>query len=223
MKNCPILFLSKKDDEYVEKALKFLKRNFTNVQSCLGEWGDPLPERIKNWTGDYIISYSSRWVIPDYLLKQANIASINFHPAPPNYPGFGCTNFALYEDAKEYGVTCHHMVKEIDAGAIIAVKKFPVFSTDNVDTLLARTYNYQLNLFYDIIGNIISSLTLPTSQEQWTRKAFTRKDFNELIKLIPTMTREEITKIIRATNYRTWKPTIEIHGFTFELKIDGDE
>lgn len=153
--NCSILFLGKKRDEHVEKALSFCQRNFTNVTTHLGKWGDPLPEDIGWWDGEYIISYLSRWVVPDYLLKKAKKAALNFHPASPNYPGIGCNNFALYEEAKEYGVTCHHMAPRVDTGPIIAVERFPVFPTDTVASLLLRTYDYQLVLFYKIMNIIL--------------------------------------------------------------------
>jgi methionyl-tRNA formyltransferase len=221
-RKCSVLFLGKKEDEHVEKALKFCQLNFTDVTAYLGKWGDPLPENIGRWEGEYIISYLSRWVVPEYLLKKAKIASINFHPASPNYPGFGCINFALYEEAKEYGVTCHHMASRVDTGAIIAVKRFPVFPTDNVATLLSRTYDYQLVLFYEIMSIIIEGKELPVSEERWTRRPFSRKELNELGRITPDMTKEEIAKRIRATTFGMWKPTIELQGFVFELKTEQD-
>lgn len=164
----------------------------------------------------------SRWVVPEYLLKKAKVTAINFHPASPDYPGIGCNNFALYEGAKEYGVTCHHMASRVDTGAIIAVKRFPVFSTDNVSTLLSRTYDHQLVLFHEIVSLILEGKELPVSEERWTRKPFSRKEFNELGRITPDMAREEIAKRIRATTFGVWKPTVELQGFVFELKSEQD-
>jgi methionyl-tRNA formyltransferase len=217
-----LLFLGKKKDEHVEKALRFCQLNFTDVTAHLGKWGDPLPEDIGWWDGEYIISYLSRWVVPDYLLKKAKVAAINFHPAPAEYPGIGCNNFALYEEAKEYGVTCHHMASRVDTGAIIAVKRFPVFAADNVATLLSRTYEYQLVLFYEIVSLILKGKELPVSEERWTRKPFTRKEFNDLGRITPDMSQEEIAERIRATTFGVWKPAIELQGFVFELKTEQD-
>ncbi|MDR1470941.1 MAG: hypothetical protein LBS75_00315 [Synergistaceae bacterium] len=184
----------------------------------LGKWGDSLPEDISWWEGDYIISYLSRWVIPEYMIKKAKKAAINFHPASPAYPGVGCCNFALYENASEYGVTCHRMNKNIDAGDIIAVKYFPVFPTDDVHSLLSRTYDFQLTLFYEIIGKIIMGEDLPASSEKWGRKPFSRKELNELYKITIEMDQAEIKKRIRATNYMRFKPTILLGDYQFVLK-----
>jgi methionyl-tRNA formyltransferase len=217
---CSILFLGKKKDEHVEKALRFCQRNFSDVTAYLGQWGDSLPEDIGYWEGKYIISYLSRWVIPEFLLKKAEVAAINFHPASPDYPGIGCNNFALYKKAKEYGVTCHHMASRVDTGSIIAIKRFPIFRTDSIATLLSRTYDYQLMLFYEIAGIILQGKKLPASQEKWTRKPFSRKEFNELTKITFDMSEEEIINRVRATIFDVWKPTIELHGFVFELKAE---
>jgi methionyl-tRNA formyltransferase len=145
-------------------------------------------------------------------------AAINFHPASPAYPGIGCNNFALYEGAKEYGVTCHHMLEKVDTGNIIAVKYFPIFPTDDVESLLLRTYDFQLVLFYEIVGKILNGENLPLSSENWDRKPFSRKEFNELIKITSEMDKNEIERRIRATNYQQFKPTIQIDDYIFEFK-----
>lgn len=213
-----ILFLGKENDEHVKKALEFCQSNFDDVRFYLGKWGEKLPKELDAWEGDYIISYLSRWIIPERILIKAKMAAINFHPASPDYPGFGCNNFALYEDAKEYGATCHHMQPHVDTGAIIAVKRFPVFSTDTVATLLSRTYTHQLSLFYDIASYMIGEKDLPISSEKWSRTPFSRKDFNALERITPDMSKEEIMRRIRATTFDKWAPIVELHGLVFELK-----
>lgn len=115
------------------------------------------------------------------------------------------------------------MASRVDTGAIIAARRFPVFSTDNVATLLSRTNDYQLVLFYEIAGLILQGKELPLSEQVWTRKPFSRKEFNELSGVKPDMSREEIAKRIRATNFDIWKPTVELQGFFFELKTEQDD
>jgi len=213
-----ILFLGKEKDEHCTRAVRFIERHGANVTVCLGKWGDPLPGETEVWDGDVIISYLSRWVIPDNLLKRARIAAINFHPASPDYPGIGCNNFALYEEAKEYGVTCHHMARKVDTGDIIAVKRFAVFPDDDVRSLLQRTYDYQLVLFYEIAAGILQGKPLPASTETWSRNPFSRKEFDQLSIIDPAMSEDEIGRRVRATSYGAFQPTIEIGDHVFELK-----
>ncbi len=213
-----LLFLGKSEDPDCARALEFCRRNFARVTFCLGKWGDPLPEEVRQWKGDYIVSYLSRWVIPEELLQRAGRAAINFHPASPDYPGIGCNNFALYEGAREYGVTCHHMAPRVDTGPIITVRRFPIQPDDNVDTLLKHTYEVQMALFFEIAQLLAEGRDLPVSTEKWTRPPFTRKQFNELFVITPDMSREEIARRVRAVSYQHWQPYVEIQGFKFEYK-----
>ena len=216
-----LLFLGKADDTDCARALEFCKKNFARVVFCLGNWGDPLPDEIRRWEGDTIISYLSRWVVPEELLSRAKKAAINFHPASPEYPGIGCNNFALYENAKEYGATCHHMATKVDTGRIIAVKRFPVYPEDDVTALLKRTYENQIALFFEIAQMMADGKELPVSSEKWTRPPFTRKQFNELFVIKPDMSKEEITRRVRAVSYGQYQPYVEIEGFRFEYKPEA--
>jgi methionyl-tRNA formyltransferase len=200
-----VLFLGKEKDGHVAKAAAFCRLNFEHVSVYLGKWGDPFPGGPGLPAWDCIISYLSRWIVSEDLLKQAKFA-INFHPGPPEYPGYGCNNFAIYEEAKTYGVCCHYMAPRVDTGAIIATKRFPVLSTDNGGTLLVRAYDYQLVLFYEVVARIVRGEELPLSTEQWTRKPFTRKQFDKLGQITVDMTQDEVARRMRATNVSALRP-----------------
>lgn len=180
----------------------------------LGEWGSKFDDDLGYLHYDIVISYLSRWIVPSHILDRAG-ASINFHPASSDYPGIGCNNFALYEGAKEYGVTCHFMAPVVDAGDIIASKRFPVYAIDDVASLLHRTYDFQLVLFYEVLGRIANGEKLVPSGEKWSRKAFTRKQFEALSTLTPEMSEEEMSRRVRACSYEHWSPKMHINGLTF--------
>lgn len=212
-----VLFLGKADDEQGARALRFLQANFPNLTVALGAWKDPLPPEARSWKGDYIISYLSRWVVPAEVLQAARLAAINFHPAPPEYPGIGCLNFALYEESPQYGVTCHHMAPQVDTGGMIAVRRFPLLPSDTVASLLERTHQHLLVLFYEVISGIVLGQPLPESAERWTRRPFKRGELNELSRITPEMTADEIARRIRATTFGSWRPFLEVGQHRFEL------
>jgi methionyl-tRNA formyltransferase len=110
------------------------------------------------------------------------------------------------------------MAKRVDTGSIIAVKRFPVYASDDVASLLARTYDFQLVLFYEVLSHVIEGRQLPVSDENWTREAITRKEFNRLGRITPDMSADEICRRVRAISFGPWKPTVEIEGYVFELK-----
>lgn len=211
-----LLFLGKAEDPDCARALEFCQRNFEPVVHCLGRWGDPLPEPARTWEGDYIISYLSRWVVPAELLGRARKAAVNFHPASPDYPGIGCNNFALYENAAEYGVTCHHMAPRVDTGEIIAVRRFPIYPEDDIASLLKRTYEHQMALFLEIAPLMAEGRPLPSAGEHWTRAPYTRKEFNDLFRITPDMPEGEVARRIRAVSYGAFQPYVEIGGHRFE-------
>lgn len=215
--NLSVLFLGKENDIHCTKALNFCQANFSHVTYSLGKHGDPFPQSFTEWKGDIIISYLSRWIITERVINNASKYAINFHPATPDYPGIGCTNFALYENAEFYGSTCHFMSPSVDTGAVIKVSRFPVLQSDGVQSLLERTYEYQLVLFYDIMFQILGNINLTASGENWSRRAFLRKELNKLMIISPDMDEQEMNARIRATNFGDFKPFIELNGRKFIL------
>src|SRR3977135_115641 len=86
--------------------------------------GDPFPELVREHYS-VILSFLSPLIVPVWLLDRTDSA-INFHPGTADYPGIGCYNFALYENAEQYGAICHHMESKVDTGKIIAERRFKV-------------------------------------------------------------------------------------------------
>lgn len=207
-----------KNNEWSLRAYNFLNLIFKNSEINFiysNEKYKKFPKEYLDITGDYLISFLSPWIIPSTVLNNFSLA-INFHPGPPEYPGAGCYNFALYEGSKDYGVTVHFINEEIDAGDIIKIKRFPIFENDNIVSLQKRTYDYMLILYYEIILELFEKGHLKKSNDKWKRKAFKRKDIEELCKLNFSMSKEEIIRRIRATYYPGMPgPYFEIYGKRF--------
>ena len=211
-----VLFLGKNGDTHCKRAADFVLNNFDDVSVYFGDW--EVLRLIPPIKWDYIISYLSRWIVPGHMLKYTHKAAINFHPAPPEYPGVGCYNFALYDDAPEYGVTCHHMEEKVDTGDIISVKRFPIYPTDNVESLIDRTREYLLVLFYYVMSHILLDHKLPMSDEKWKAEPTTFQDLEQLHEIDPDMSREEVDKRIRATSYNEFQPHLHLGEHRFEYK-----
>lgn len=214
-----ILFLGKRGDSLCEAAAEFTAATCENTTIADAALGESLPQSVSSWQGDYILSYLCPWVLPANILERASRACLNFHPGPPEYPGAGCTNMALYHEVAEYGVTCHHMIPRVDAGPIVQVRRFPVFQADTVLTLTRRCHAHIAAMFYDIISMILRGEALPTSEERWTRTAYTRKDLDALKVVTPDMDEAEVARRIRATTYPGWDGArMELHGRRFYLE-----
>ena len=210
------LILVTKKSQFCKIVQEYVSRKIPEAIIYEGDTGDVLP--IIEATGAIIISFLSPWIIPGLILNQAKL-SINFHPAPPKYPGTGCYNFAIYNREQEFGVTCHHMLAAVDSGPIIKVVKFPLFETDTVYTLKNRTQDYLLQLFYDIFDSVLQQMALPNSDEKWLRKPYTRKDLLQLCQITKEMSETEVTLRIKATFFPDGKdgPYIDLYGYRFKL------
>lgn len=208
-----VLFLGKRHDPYVKRAVEFLRAAYGEVEDHLGDWGTPFPE-CSYWY-DIVVSYQSRWIIPEWMLRRAKCA-INFHPGPPEYRGVGCVNFALYEGAPTYGATAHFMTTAVDCGPIIASSRFRVLAADTVASVLERTYEAQLALFYDVMSRVLDG-TVKASGEEWRGPVRTRKELDALATIGASMGEDEVRRRARATTFGDWKPHIEIGGATFAI------
>jgi methionyl-tRNA formyltransferase len=173
------------------------------------------------------VCFRSLFLLPKLLIDKASIAAINFHPAPPEYPGSGCINFALYDEVSEYGVTAHVMNELVDNGKILEVRRFPVTPHDNLLTVLSRTHSELLNLCSDFISGLYSDgekflkekLAI-SGDEAWRGNARRLKELDALQKIDINVSEKELKRIIRATYIDGYPPKIELHGFTFRLKLD---
>jgi len=221
-----VMFFGRSGCAATEKALTYLKKLGCEVTFIKSKGRDEsLPEDIGCWHGDYIFCFRSLFILPKHLIDRARIAAINFHPAPVEYPGSGCLNFALYDDAKEYGVTAHIMNEKVDNGAILECRRFPILPSDSVDTLLSRTHLMLINLFLDVVTdlvlggkNALDKKVMSSAFEKWRGDATKMKDFEKLQVVPVKVSEEELEKIIRATYTEKFPPYINLFGYEFILK-----
>lgn len=149
------LFFGKRDCTYSEQAHALLKQLGFEVTAIWSKSRmERLPENIHAWHGDYIFCFRSYFILPLSLIHKAVIAAINFHPGPPEYPGSGCLNWALYDNAKQYGVTAHLMTEKIDNGAIVECRRFPILPKDDVGSLLAKAHRETYVMLADIVTGL---------------------------------------------------------------------
>ena len=216
-----ICFLTKLNKWGVQEAITFTK-NFTDVIDVFyGTMNDPFPSKVKDEKYDILISYISPWIVPKSALDNTKRWNINFHPGPPEYPGIGCFNFAVYDSAKQFGATAHIMNPKVDTGKIIGVKRFPMAKEESIDSLSIRTYSALLSLYKDVISFIFTNNSLPSSDETWKRSPYKRSELEDLATINTTMSKDEIDLRIRSTYYLGKPaPFIKLCGHKFEYNPD---
>ncbi|HEX8667483.1 MAG TPA: formyltransferase family protein [Allosphingosinicella sp.] len=214
-----IILLAKKE-RFSQDARAIAEAIFGDrLATFLGTVGDPLPEEVANGRPAFLLSFLSPWIVPGPVLERAG-TSINFHPASIDYPGIGCYNFALYDDAAEFGAVCHHMLAKVDTGAVIEERRFPLFASDTVETLKLRTMVTMVSMFHDICCGIASGQKLPASASHWSRRPYTRRDMNALREIRADMPDEEIRRRVRAMTYPGYPgPSVTLAGHVFHAPV----
>lgn len=154
--NKKVLFFGRANDIFSDKAYNFLLKKFNKVD-CV--WSKkPKEKKIQNTNFknfDILISFRSYFIFKSKHLKKIKDLSINFHPGPPKYRGFGCANYAIYNKEKFYGVTAHLINHKIDNGKILDVKNFKIHKNILLKHLLNLAYTKQILQFKNVINNLI--------------------------------------------------------------------
>ncbi len=212
------LFVGKKDDQYAMQASQKLLHKFPESKIIFLSRADKIPGELGEWSGDYLLSYLCPLVIPTHLLEKASRGTINWHPGTPDYPGIGCTNFAIYHQEKIFGMTCHYMEKKVDSGKIIEVRRFPIHKDDTVESITYKCYELIFESFNSIINSLSQHNDLPKSQESWSRLPYTRKELDQLCEITFDMSQEEMEKRIKATTFKSPWAFVVLNGRKFYLK-----
>ena len=155
LKNKKCLFIGKTNCKYTSNCIKFLNQYKIKLKIILcSNRKAKIPTELKHWKGDFIFSYKNYWLLSKKTLDSAKIAAINFHPASPDYPGSGSYNWALYDNAKYFGITVHIMNEKFDNGKIINFYKFKIKKNISVNSLINQTSKYSVKVFKDTLRNL---------------------------------------------------------------------
>jgi methionyl-tRNA formyltransferase len=115
-----------------------------------------------------IISFCSRVIVPPDVIAKYAGQCFNFHPGPPDFPGFRPSRAAAMKGVSTFGVTFHTMVEEVDAGPIHEVRRFPVPDGVSRSDLDALTFHALVRLAREMAPRLANpAATFPASSERW--------------------------------------------------------
>lgn len=215
-----ILFLARKDDMLSDLALEYLQQTGASVFDVRTSQRGEKPE-IPPKNFDLIITFRSYVILTGEQIRDVQGKAVNFHPGPPNHPGTGGLNFALFEDEREFGVTLHRINEKIDDGDIIEVRRFPIFPLDDVPDLLRRTHSHLLNMFIDFCESMVgldwSLERFHHANEEWSGKRRTSALLNKYQFVDSGITKEDLKARVRAFHTKQFPLALNLHDFTFKL------
>lgn len=169
---------------------------------------------------DYLISFLNTLYIDKNVRRKIKIKSFNFHPGPPEYPGFGCYNFALLDKVNSYGSTIHIINDKFDNGEIMDVKRFNIsYKKYDLEKLIKKTHENILLQAKLFIINIYKKKPITKRKFKWTKKAYTKKEFEIARQIKLNDSKAKILKKIKAFSYKDYESIfINFKGFKFAFK-----
>ena len=149
--------------------------------------------------GARLISFCTSVIVPKDHLDAMTSGSYNFHPGPPSYPGRYPSVFALYEEAKTFGVTLHEMAPRVDEGPIVAAEWFPVPERCDLETLDTLAFQELVRLFRRwSLPLAKQSALLKPKPIKWSGTKRSKADCDTLCRIDGTTSSEEAEKLTRA-------------------------
>jgi methionyl-tRNA formyltransferase len=166
-----------------------------------------------------LIAFSSPVIVPPSILAALGYGAYNFHPGPPEYPGWAPAHFALYEGATEFGATAHAMAERVDSGPIVDVAKFAVPTDIGVLGLEGLAYAHLAQLYWRLAKWLATEVKpLPTLELNWGSKKYSRRSYRALCNFPLDISKEEFDHRMRifGGNHFGISPTIHLHGVEFQ-------
>jgi methionyl-tRNA formyltransferase len=173
-----------------------------------------------------LISFTSTVIVPGSVLDQLGYGAYNFHPGPPQYPGWAPAHFALYEQASEFGCTIHRMIERVDAGPIIEVETFDIPADISVAGLEELTYTKLVQVFWRM-ARVLATQSEPLIERalRWGAKRNSRKAYQQICDIPVTIDKDELEHRVKVfgTDHFGIVPTIGLHGFQFRVVVPETE
>lgn len=122
-------------------------------------------EELKRLGADGIVTAAFGQFLPTSLLNSVSFA-VNVHASLlPKYRGGAPIHYALINGDSDVGVTLMEMVKEMDAGDMIAKRAIPITDEDNVGTLFEKLAVVGRDLLLEHLPAYIMGDLMPEAQD----------------------------------------------------------
>jgi len=167
-----------------------------------------------------LVAFTSGVIVPRRILEAVGYGAYNFHPGPPDYPGWAPAHFALYDGARTFGATAHVMTARVDSGPIIGTETFVIPDNISVRELEQIAFVRLAHVLWSLSRRIACDTgALRTVPIAWSGAKSTRRMYENLCEIPPDIDPAELARRIRAFNddFRAIPLTVTLHGARFRL------
>jgi hypothetical protein len=172
--------------------------------------------------GARLIGLTTEVVAPAGLLSRLGCGAYNFHPGPPEFPGWDPIRFALYAGSRDFGATAHVMTERIDSGSIVGVRRRRVRENPAYADYQSEMVKALLALIVDLAPALGSPEGPPPIGVAWGSPVRRRADVAALCRIPPDIDPAELDRRIAAfgSGEIALRPTVTIHGARFVYAQD---
>jgi methionyl-tRNA formyltransferase len=169
--------------------------------------------------GRRLIAFTTNVVVPGRYLAACEHGGYNFHPGPPSYPGVYPESFAVWDGAKRFGATAHRMLKQVDAGPIVASEWFDVPANCGRMHLATLAFEALVRLFGALAGPLANSDDpLSETGEAWSGPTRLRGAFEAMCRIEPGISEDEYRRRYRAFGEGPFQDMhMLVHGHRFKI------
>jgi methionyl-tRNA formyltransferase len=167
-----------------------------------------------------LIAFTTAVIVPDTVLAAIGHGAYNFHPGPPDYPGWAPAHFALYDGATDFGATAHEMAAKVDSGPIVGIESFVIPDKVDVRGLEQLAFVRLAHLFWRMSHDLACAPEkLPVLPIAWSGTRSTRRMYAALCEIPADIDAAELERRIRAfhDDFRAIPLTVTLHGARFRL------
>ena len=106
---------------------------------------------------DLLFSIGNLSIVPPAVLRRAKLGGINFHDGPlPEMGGLNTPAWAILRGNAEHAITWHWMTDAVDAGRIIAQRRFRIAQDETALTLNARCFDAAISSLPEVLSALRS-------------------------------------------------------------------
>ncbi|WP_338701480.1 formyltransferase family protein [Bradyrhizobium sp. 26S5] len=173
-----------------------------------------------------LLAFTTSVIVPESMLAALGHGAYNFHPGPPQYPGWAPAHFALYDGARTFGATAHVMAARVDCGPIVGVESFIIPDKISVRGLEQIAYVRLAHLFWRMSRDLAcDGAPLKELDIAWCGIKSTRRMYREMCELPAGISAGELARRIRAfhDDFRGIPLTVSLHGIRFQLATSATQ
>jgi len=178
-------------------------------------------EAVRAVGPDYLLNAYSMQLIGPELLSLPRHGAINFHNGPlPRYRGLNVYSWAIVNGEREHGITWHLMNEDIDAGAILVQRMFPIEPVDTPTSLTRKGFDAGADALADLISAIQAGSVQAVEQDHRAASYYSGKDVPNGSYLDFSWSWERLERFARGLDFRPLpnpvaRPTVIHNGRAF--------